>query len=163
MGRSTRPGLLTRFTRKKSPFGNISFLYSHLIYWEVAMRRKKIQTGLAFVLIAIVVAVTAVSAINSRSARSEENTSSSVDAALNGALQEQASQAKSSGWNFGKTPPVVPLSELPPLPPPFGTGERVKADGTIQTSEDISPELQQKINELKARRMPWDKDTEEGN
>jgi hypothetical protein len=56
-----------------------------------------------------------------------------------------------SSW--GETEPKLPLNELPPPPPPFGTGRRVNPDGSVATSEEpVSPETQQKIDELKRLR-----------
>jgi len=136
--------------------------------------KRKIETVLPFALIAAVIIITAVSAIQSRSARSEETSDatygvpdSSYDPGPYGlSLEEIAKLQTRDPFGFAKTEPLVHLKDLPPLPPPFGTGKRVRPDGTVQTSDDIqslSPEIQQKIEQLKARRAPWDTATKEGN
>jgi hypothetical protein len=64
---------------------------------------------------------------------------------------------------FGNSEPKVDPRELPPLPPPFGTGKRINPDGSITTSSDpVSPEIQRKIEELKKRRFPGMRTEEEG-
>ncbi len=139
------------------------------------MRKKKIQTGLAFVLIAFVIAVTAVALIHSKSAQSEEsadgtydpNTGAAPDPGPYGLTPEEIAemQAHDDPFGFSNHEPLVKLKDLPPLPPPFGPGKRVLPDGTIQTSDDLSnlsPELRAKIEQLKARKAPWDASNEEG-
>jgi len=134
--------------------------------------KRKIETILPFALIAAVIVITAVSAFQSRSARSEETAGVSYavpeppyDPGPYGIPPEQLKKTNSWGWNLSKTPPLVPLKDLPPLPPPFGTGKRVKADGTVQVGgsiKDLPPELQDKIAQLKAQ-SPWRKEAKEGN
>ena len=125
------------------------------------MAKKRIQTLLPFALIAIVIAITLVFALRTPSARSEEST---YEPGPYGTPENQIDT--SDPWGFNKTAPTVRLKDLPPLPPPFGSGKRLKADGTVQTTgsiQDLSPELQRKIAELKAVPAPWDKSSEEGN
>jgi hypothetical protein len=126
--------------------------------------RRKIETVLPFALIAAVIVITAVCALHSRSARSEETAGVSYvvpeppyDPGPYGIPPEELKQMGSVGWDFSKVQPLVPLKDLPPLPAPFGTGKRVRPDGTVQTSGDIQslpPELQEKIAQLKARSLP---------
>jgi len=135
--------------------------------------RRKIETVLPFALIAAVIVITAVCAIHSRSARSEETAGVSYvvpeppyDPGPYGIPPEELKQMGAVGWDFSKVQPLVPLKDLPPLPPPFGTGKRVRPDGTVQTSDDIqslSPELRQKIEQLKARSLPGFEVKAEGN
>jgi len=126
--------------------------------------KRTTETILPFALIAAVIVITAVSAFHSQSVRSEESAGVSYavpeppyDPGPYGIPPEQLKQMGSGGWDFNKVQPLVPLKDLPPLPPPFGTGKRIKPDGTVQTSGDmqsLSPELQEKIEQLKARRLP---------
>jgi len=136
--------------------------------------KRTTETILPFALIAAVIVITAVCAIHSRSASSEESASttygvpdSSYDPGPYGMSLEEIKKAqeKMDPWGLNRTEPLVRLKDLPPLPPPFGTGKRVKADGTVQMSgsiQDLPPELQQKIAALKARRLPCQQVQKEG-
>ena len=126
------------------------------------MAKKRFQTLLPFALIAIVIAITLVFALRTPSARSEES-NSTYEPGPYGTPMEQINEKGSWGWNFDKTPPTLPLRDLPPMPPPFGTGKRVKPDGTVEVYKPIdqlSPELRAKIEALKNRPTPWNKKVE---
>jgi hypothetical protein len=135
--------------------------------------KRKIETVLPFALIAAVIVITAVCAIHSRSAHSEGTADATYpvpeppyDPGPYGlSLEEIAKLQTRDPFGFATKEPLVHLKDLPPLPPPFGTGKRVRPDGTVQTSDDIqslSPELQAKIAQLKARKAPWNTSAQEG-
>ena len=125
--------------------------------------RKRIETCLPFIMIAAVIAVIIIGVVHySQSARSEEETiTPPPDAGPYGVPMNKLDL--NDPWGFNKNQPLVQLKDLPPLPPPFGTGQRVKADGTIQTTDSaLPPDVQQKMQQLKARRSPWSSATKEG-
>jgi hypothetical protein len=64
---------------------------------------------------------------------------------------------------FGNTEPKVHPRDLPPPPPPFGTGKRINPDGSITTSDEAIPaETQRKLDKSNLRRFLGLEPEEEG-
>ena len=103
------------------------------------MAKKRFQTLLPFALIAIVIAITLTFALRSQSARSEEST---YEPGPYGTPMDQINEKGSWGWNFDKTPPTLPLRDLPPMPPnPVHRSgvEKIVTVGKIVNEDAVEP------------------------
>ncbi len=135
------------------------------------MISRKIETFLPFVLIAVAVAVALVFALHPPAARSEENEdgedagSDNTDCGEYGIPPEEIDDHGPRIPLFSRREPVVPLKDLPPMPPLFGNSEaaqeryrKAREDWEKRFSPEEREEIERKMEELKNRKSPFKMD-----
>ena len=134
---------------------------------------KRVRAVGPFVLVACVIAVAVFFAMQGPPARSEENDGGEgADQGEYGIPPGEINERGPAQPIFTKQKPLVPLKDLPPMPPLFGFGGNKMARERYQKALEawearFSPEereeLERKIEQLKNRKFPWEKEEEEEN
>ena len=128
------------------------------------MRRDRIELIAAIALLVGIAALVYFAGVKAPAARSEEG-ESTYDPGPYGMPESEIKKIYSPESLFRNIKPIVPLKDLPPMPPLFGPKPagwpEPKPEKAISEMTPQEKDLHDRIEWLKNRKMPWEKTTAE--